>query len=197
MTRILVLLLALTLPASAHDSWISRGGLKNGAGEWCCGEGDCALMDPGAVQAKPYGYVIYGHGTIGEGPGAIRTELIDEIVPYSTRRSQVTGRASTLLAVQAPGRSKRADASSRPRREAGHLDYAVDGLIDHVAHAPRLLFRQNDDCLISTVMDAQMHVPLVVNANIDFGLGFVGPVQRERCDINRVDHHSSLQMIAY
>jgi hypothetical protein len=91
MIRILVLLLALTLPASAHDSWISRGGLKNGAGEWCCGEGDCALMDPGAVQAKPYGYVIYGHGTIGEGPGEIRTKLIDEIVPYSEAQPSPDG----------------------------------------------------------------------------------------------------------
>jgi hypothetical protein len=73
-TRIVVgLLLVLGTTAGAHDSWISRGALKNGAGEWCCGEGDCALMDLGAVQAKPYGYVIYGHGTIGEGPGAIRT----------------------------------------------------------------------------------------------------------------------------
>jgi hypothetical protein len=27
--------------ALAHDSWISRGGLKNAAGEWCCGDYDC------------------------------------------------------------------------------------------------------------------------------------------------------------
>jgi hypothetical protein len=25
----------------AHDNWISRGGLKNAAGEWCCGDYDC------------------------------------------------------------------------------------------------------------------------------------------------------------
>lgn len=27
--------------APAHDSWISKGGLKNSAGEWCCGDYDC------------------------------------------------------------------------------------------------------------------------------------------------------------
>ena len=33
------------LPASAHDSWVSRGGLKNAGGEWCCGENDCRELD--------------------------------------------------------------------------------------------------------------------------------------------------------
>jgi hypothetical protein len=32
-------------PALAHDSWISRGGLRNTAGEWCCGEGDCPALN--------------------------------------------------------------------------------------------------------------------------------------------------------
>ena len=27
--------------AFAHDSWINKGGFKNGAGEWCCGDYDC------------------------------------------------------------------------------------------------------------------------------------------------------------
>ena len=27
--------------AVAHDSWISQGAFKNGAGEWCCGDYDC------------------------------------------------------------------------------------------------------------------------------------------------------------
>lgn len=88
----LCLVLAIMPAALAHDSWISRGGLRNAAGEWCCGEGDCALMDKGAVQAKPYGYVIYGHGTIGEGAGAIRTPLIDEIVPVSEAQPSPDGK---------------------------------------------------------------------------------------------------------
>src|SRR5262249_22386632 len=30
--------LAFVIPdTSAHDSWISRGGHRNAAGEWCCG----------------------------------------------------------------------------------------------------------------------------------------------------------------
>lgn len=32
-------------PAFAHDSWISRGALKNAAGEWCCGDNDCAELN--------------------------------------------------------------------------------------------------------------------------------------------------------
>ena len=33
---------ALSAPlASAHDSWINKGGYRNAAGEWCCGENDC------------------------------------------------------------------------------------------------------------------------------------------------------------
>lgn len=55
MTRALVLLLAL-LPsaAGAHESWISRGGHKNPAGEWCCGEGDCFTIQPVASIARGY-----------------------------------------------------------------------------------------------------------------------------------------------
>ena len=37
----LVLVLLVCSQTPAHDSWISRGGLRNAAGEWCCGEGDC------------------------------------------------------------------------------------------------------------------------------------------------------------
>ena len=34
-------LVFVVVDTSAHDSWISRGGQRNAAGEWCCGEGDC------------------------------------------------------------------------------------------------------------------------------------------------------------
>ncbi len=40
----------------AHDSWISRGGFRNGAGEWCCGEGDCEALPPNSVKLSPAGY---------------------------------------------------------------------------------------------------------------------------------------------
>ena len=32
------LLLIVPDTTSAHDSWIMRGGHRNAAGEWCCGE---------------------------------------------------------------------------------------------------------------------------------------------------------------
>jgi hypothetical protein len=37
--------LLLDSGALAHDSWISRGALRNGAGEWCCGDGDCPALN--------------------------------------------------------------------------------------------------------------------------------------------------------
>jgi hypothetical protein len=50
MRHVLVALatLATLWPARAHDDWISRGQYRNGAGEWCCGEGDCFVQQ--AVQ---------------------------------------------------------------------------------------------------------------------------------------------------
>ena len=39
---LLVLVPTLSCTAvSAHENWISRGGLKNAGGEWCCGDYDC------------------------------------------------------------------------------------------------------------------------------------------------------------
>lgn len=48
--------------ALAHDSWISRGALKNAAGEWCCGEGDCFVIPSGSVE--------YGLGQLASTEGA-------------------------------------------------------------------------------------------------------------------------------
>ena len=42
---ILLLMVVLVRIAKAHDSWISRGGLKNLAGEWCCGAEDCKELN--------------------------------------------------------------------------------------------------------------------------------------------------------
>ena len=42
--------------ALAHDSWISRGGHRNLAGEWCCGEGDCFVVPGNQVHVTPAGY---------------------------------------------------------------------------------------------------------------------------------------------
>lgn len=96
-----ILLLAFSTAAAAHDSWISRGGLKNGAGEWCCGEGDCAVMDPKSVGFSSGGYSVSGMGTI-EGSG--RREFYHEFVPQSEAQPSPDG---------AYWRCKRPDSSRR------------------------------------------------------------------------------------
>ena len=49
---VIYLLMLAVYPAHAHDSWISRGALKNQAGEWCCGDNDCQELNytPHAVS---------------------------------------------------------------------------------------------------------------------------------------------------
>lgn len=66
---------ALVASASAHDSWISRGGLRNGAGEWCCGEGDCFIVAPENIRANNNGYILFGH----------------EMIPYSEAQPSPDG----------------------------------------------------------------------------------------------------------
>ena len=46
--------------ALAHDSWIDRGGYRNAAGEWCCGEGDCFMVPAEQVKMGGDGYLIFG-----------------------------------------------------------------------------------------------------------------------------------------
>lgn len=60
--RLLVLVPMLLVGsfAVAHDSWISRGGLRNPAGEWCCGEGDCFVVPSGSVELNGSGYELFG-----------------------------------------------------------------------------------------------------------------------------------------
>lgn len=50
--------------ALAHDSWISRGGLKNAAGEWCCGEGDCFAIPSEHVSISGIGFRLFGVETV-------------------------------------------------------------------------------------------------------------------------------------
>jgi hypothetical protein len=63
---IVALLLGIALliaPAVlAHDSWISRSEFKSAAGEWCCGEGDCFVVN--GVTTSSVGYVIPGNGEV-------------------------------------------------------------------------------------------------------------------------------------
>ena len=65
--RLLLVFLALLLMAgdiAAHDSWISRGGHRNGAGEWCCGEGDCFVVPGEQVRLEGTGYRLFGLETV-------------------------------------------------------------------------------------------------------------------------------------
>lgn len=76
-------------PAYAHDSWISKGGLKNKAGEWCCGEGDCGSFDDDAVKPAPGGFQLNGFLTI-EGTG-VRMKF-EEFVPQSEVMPSLNGK---------------------------------------------------------------------------------------------------------
>lgn len=75
-------------PAAAHDLWIAKGGLKNAAGEWCCGAEDCGVVDANGVRVTPRGYAVRGGVTYGEGAtgnpahGPTWREQIDETIPF-------------------------------------------------------------------------------------------------------------------
>lgn len=62
LVRVIVFALFLSFPPHtlAHDSWISRGALRNAAGEWCCGEGDCFIIPSRQVSVRPAGYRLPG-----------------------------------------------------------------------------------------------------------------------------------------
>lgn len=91
--------------AVAHDSWISRQALRNHAGEWCCGEGDCALIPGSAIHATRTGYVIRGYGTLQfSNPSLAESEWIDDTVPYSETQPSPDG---TYVRCQRPDKSRR------------------------------------------------------------------------------------------
>ena len=86
MRRIILALLLLTTQASGHDSWISRQGLRNGAGEWCCGEGDCFVIPSKAVTVTAQGYRIDWHAIV-DGKEADGSE----VVPFSEAQPSPDG----------------------------------------------------------------------------------------------------------
>jgi hypothetical protein len=75
--------------AHAHDSWIGRGGLRNAAGEWCCGDNDCFALAPGSVALRADGYHLLD---------------LDEVVPFAEAQPSPDG---------AYWRCKRPDGSRR------------------------------------------------------------------------------------
>lgn len=88
MIRALLALLLLTEQAFAHDSWISRGGLRNGAGEWCCGEGDCFMIPSRRVTVTHNGYVIWPEIGINE-TGSLGD--VSEVIPFSEAQPSPDG----------------------------------------------------------------------------------------------------------
>src|SRR6266403_1796523 len=70
---------------SAHDSWISRGGHRNAAGEWCCGEGDCFVVPKERIMMTGEGYVIIHGPLAGIGP------QLYEAVPFSEAQPSPDG----------------------------------------------------------------------------------------------------------
>lgn len=78
----LSIIMALASPARAHESWISRGNLKNPAGEWCCGDGDCGIMVGGSAVAMTGGYEIDADFAIESAEGPPLIEHYREFWPY-------------------------------------------------------------------------------------------------------------------
>lgn len=76
----------LVIPdTSAHDSWISRGGHRNAAGEWCCGEGDCFVIPKERIMMTGEGYVVIHGPLAGIGP------QMYEAVPFSEAQPSPDG----------------------------------------------------------------------------------------------------------
>ena len=78
-------LLSIASQTLAHDSWISRGALRNAAGEWCCGEGDCFVVPGNRIMTTGTGYAILGDQASG---GAVP---VMEVVPYSEAQPSPDG----------------------------------------------------------------------------------------------------------
>ena len=67
-------------PPRAHthppgEDWIQKGGLRNAAGEWCCGEGDCFMIE--SVRSTAAGYFL---------------PVLNETVPYSEAQPSPDGK---------------------------------------------------------------------------------------------------------
>ena len=75
----IVLWIFVICGAQAHDSWIMRGGHKNAAGEWCCGEGDCFMVPAEQISELRGNYRIEWGGSV------------IELVPFSEAQPSQDG----------------------------------------------------------------------------------------------------------
>ena len=57
-TMVILGVIAIPPIGHAHDSWINKGGYRNAAGEWCCGDYDCE--SPEQIASTGLGWVING-----------------------------------------------------------------------------------------------------------------------------------------
>jgi hypothetical protein len=85
-TMVVAGLVCNIVAADAHDSWISRGGYRNPAGEWCCGAIDCEAHDEVATTGA--GWVVGG----------------TEFIPYSEAAPSPDGK---LWICRRPDKSRR------------------------------------------------------------------------------------------
>ena len=84
--------------AFAHDSWISRGGHRNAAGEWCCGEGDCFATPGDRIVVTANGYAIVTQTASGSASTPV------EVVPFSEAQPSPDGQ---YWRCQRPDKSRR------------------------------------------------------------------------------------------
>lgn len=47
-------------PHSQGGEWIMKGQKRNAAGEWCCGEGDCFMVEPVRTTSNGYHVLVTG-----------------------------------------------------------------------------------------------------------------------------------------
>jgi hypothetical protein len=82
----------LAWPALAHESWISKGGHRNSAGEWCCGDGDCGVMTAGKIVAAKDGWHVNAVFTMrGAWPAGDMSFGLREFIPYSEAQPSPDG----------------------------------------------------------------------------------------------------------
>ena len=79
----------------AHESWINRGGYRNSAGEWCCGDNDCE--SPGQIAVTGKGWVIGGKEFVPFRRGHAKSGRKDVDLPPARPHTPLCFRTATRL----------------------------------------------------------------------------------------------------
>jgi hypothetical protein len=88
---IIVAMGAVSAAAHGPAAWVASQGLKNAAGELCCGENDCGVMVAGKIVPTAQGYQVDATFKITTTYGAELLEEVHEIVPYSEAQPSPDG----------------------------------------------------------------------------------------------------------